>query len=283
MATVIRNTDPTLPLVRDLYNSLKSQVGSRSFLFEKAAADAAASTATAETVVFVAGGPLTLTNLGVVPSAALTADAANNATITITRRNADGTGNVTVATLVTDVAGGSWTAFVRKNFGTMANTTMTAGQMLTLTIAKGGTGVVVPSFQLDDTGAHLDRAEYALTAANSSSLATALLLVNQMRAIQLIHRADTLAHKTADAATITAPAATDLTTAITLANELKADHNTHIAALTLHQANDGQSIVTATNASDQTSLDTLLNEMKADMNLHFLSGPISPMLRLVDS
>lgn len=115
----------------------------------KAAADGAASTATAETAFFQAPVDLVIEQVEFVPSAALTADNANNAVITVTRRNADGTGNVTVATVTTNVASGNWTQWVSKVLTlTAANAGLSAGMILTLTIAKGGTGVVVPAGQL---------------------------------------------------------------------------------------------------------------------------------------
>lgn len=75
----------------------------------------------------------------------ITADASNNATITIKWRDSTGGNAVTVATYTTDVAGGSATQGVAKamTLTQAANTIITALGSFTLTIAKTGSGVVV--------------------------------------------------------------------------------------------------------------------------------------------
>jgi hypothetical protein len=128
---------------------------------------------------------------------------------------------------------------------------------------------------------HLDKSEVTVTAADASSLATSLVLVNQLRAVYEFHKADTLAHKTADTATLSAPVATDLTSAITLANELKGDYNVHRASTSWHYNADGTNIVAASNASDQGTLNTLLNDIKAQFNAHFADGSSCPSIRLI--
>lgn len=131
---------------------------------------------------------------------------------------------------------------------------------------------------------HLDASEMTITAADATDLPTSLTLVNQMRALSLFARADTLAHKAADTATITAPAATTLATAITLANELKADHNTHCGSTSWHYNADSSNTVATTDASTtQGQLDTLLNALKAAINLHMADAPAAHSLRLVDA
>jgi len=126
---------------------------------------------------------------------------------------------------------------------------------------------------------HLDASEVTVTAANATDLASALVMVNQLRAVQVFHRADTLAHKIVDVATIAAPVATDLATAITLANELKADYATHRAATTLHYNADSTNTVSASDATDLSSLVTLVNELKVDFNAHMASAPSAASLR----
>lgn len=123
---------------RDAYNRDHVHV------FQRPAADAAASTATAETPFFAAAAALTIKSIDILPGAALTADATDNATITIRRRNADGTSAASVAALTTNVAGGSWTQWVSKSMGTISNGTLSAGQILTLQITKAGSGVAIP-------------------------------------------------------------------------------------------------------------------------------------------
>lgn len=118
--------------------------GGRRLDFVKAAADGAASTATAESVIYQAKDAQTITALDIVPAAALTGDNTNNATILIQRRSSAGTLIGTVASLTTNVASGNWVQWVAKSMGTITNGALNPGDFLTLSITKGGTGVVVP-------------------------------------------------------------------------------------------------------------------------------------------
>lgn len=285
MATVLRNNDPQIAPWVAAYNSLRAQLGVREFLHQKVA-DAAASTATTETTIWTAPCARTLTNVMIVPGAALTGDNTNNAVITLNRKNYDGSGSVQVAQFTTNVANGNWTAYVRKSVGALTNATFAAGQQLTLTITKGGTGVVVPSLELADECLHNDKSEMLVTAANASDLATSLTLLDNIRAVLAFHFADTLAHTTADATALAAMGArvTDgtLASAQTAANAHKSAWNTHILSTAVHPHADTLNTVSSANASDQSSLNTLLNEIKGDVNAALASGPPSPAMRLVD-
>ncbi len=137
---------------------------------------------------------------------------------------------------------------------------------------------------------HLDAAEYSVLTADSSGVTTvgtaaAVLLVNELRALSLTHRADTLIHKAVDSATITAPAATSLATAITLANELKSDWATHIGSTAIHFNADSTNATSANNATVLSDLHTLLNDLKAQFNAHTgtagATANSGPMFRLV--
>lgn len=115
------------------------------------AADGAAGTTTAETLVGL--NPLIgrVTAARILPAANVTADATNNATVTLSKRDAAGGTKTTVATLITNVAGGNWTAWVPKDMalsGTSANLDVVAGSVLTFEVAKGGTGVQLPALIL---------------------------------------------------------------------------------------------------------------------------------------
>lgn len=123
--------------------------------FQKAA-DGAAATATAETHVWSAPAHaldgVWLKAVKYLPSAALTADNTNNATLTLSKRDTAGGTQVTAAAETTNVASGSWVAFTPKAItlsATVANQKLAAGEQLTLTIAKGGTGVIVPAGTLE--------------------------------------------------------------------------------------------------------------------------------------
>lgn len=124
-----------------------------------------------------------------------------------------------------------------------------------------------------------------VTAANSTDLPTALVLVNQTKAVLQRHFADTQAHNTVTSAQITIADATDLTSANTLANDLKAKYTTggHVNTASIHFTNDGTNVVTNANATDLTTLNVLLIEMKGDVNAHIISAPLGSMIKLIPS
>ena len=118
-------------------------------LFDKAAADGMASTTTTDTLVWM--NPYTVpvylqSAEAVATGAGITADATNNATITFRTRDGVGGASAAALTIVTDVAGGNWTQNQRKAITTqtIANLAVPVGGQITFSIAKGGTGVVVP-------------------------------------------------------------------------------------------------------------------------------------------
>jgi len=116
--------------------------------WQKAAADASAATATAETPVGRVGAAVTLGTIYYVPLAALTADNSNYATITVSKRTGAG-GAVTVASVTTQITGsGNWTAFVPVAIPISAGS-LAAGDVLTVAITKTGSGVVVPAGVLE--------------------------------------------------------------------------------------------------------------------------------------
>jgi hypothetical protein len=117
--------------------------------FDKAAADGMASTTTTDTIVWI--NPYTVpvylqSAYGVGVGAGITADASNNATITFRTRDGVGGASAAALTIVTDVAGGTWTSNQSKAITTqtIANLAVPVGGQITFSIAKGGTGVVVP-------------------------------------------------------------------------------------------------------------------------------------------
>lgn len=113
------------------------------------AADAAASTATAETVIAEFKAATTLSKVYLAPDAALTADNTNYATITIKVRDGAGGAASTVVALTTEITGsGDWTAFTKVDLGTLANAVIPAGAVLTKTVAKAASGVQLPSHAL---------------------------------------------------------------------------------------------------------------------------------------
>lgn len=119
------------------------------FEYIKAADDGAAATATAETDlnVFLIRPGIVKSITYVPVSGSVVADPANNAVITVSKRDTNGANLTTVGTLTTNLAGlGAATLVQRGNAAcvlTPANVRCAAGSTLTFSIAKGGTGVVV--------------------------------------------------------------------------------------------------------------------------------------------
>ncbi len=130
---------------------------------------------------------------------------------------------------------------------------------------------------------HMDATEKVVTAADATDLASSIVLANDLRAVWVAHKADTLALKTVDTATLTAPVMTTLATGYTLANEIKGDYATHIASTAWHYAADSTNTIAASDATTQESLNTLLNELKADLNLHMADAPTTRSFRVVDA
>jgi hypothetical protein len=114
----------------------------------KESAEAAALTATSERAVFTAPEAVTITGILIEPAASLTADDTNYATITVARRDATGGNKATVRSLTTQTSGtggsGNWTAFSTISVGSFSNTSLSAGQKITIEISKTGLGVAVP-------------------------------------------------------------------------------------------------------------------------------------------
>lgn len=128
--------------------SVKLANTSWSECWDKAAADGAAATATTEHSIMRASADMTLVGVRYVPDAALTADNTNYATITIKRRDAAGGNATTLASVTTQITGsGNWTQWVAINLPVVVSA-IAAGQIVTVSIAKAGSGVVVPAGQL---------------------------------------------------------------------------------------------------------------------------------------
>lgn len=127
------------------------------------AADGAAGTATADTIIFNNPYDFTLYVQSakiVATSGTLTADNTNFATITIKTDNAAAGATAVALTLTTAITdSGNWAALIAKNFTavTGANIALLPGANLYINIAKSGAGVVVPA---SITTVRLRRGEY---------------------------------------------------------------------------------------------------------------------------
>lgn len=120
------------------------------FVFSKAAADGTAATTTAETdlnIYFPRVGIIRNIRL-TAQGASIVADPTNNATITVSKRDSLGANLTTLGTLVTTAAGLGIATLAQRSTAafvlTAANVRVATGSTLTFSIAKGGTGVVVP-------------------------------------------------------------------------------------------------------------------------------------------
>jgi hypothetical protein len=136
----------------------------------------------------------------------------------------------------------------------------------------------------------------------ATNLATAITLVNQLRAALVLHGANLTAHTIADTNIETgdlAPAATDGQTAVTLANDLKSKYNAHRVLLTgtVHGAADSTNVTSAADATHGDLEDgdiirvrttgpkwdtdalaagfTALAESSEDFDVLVISGPVS--------
>lgn len=150
--------DTTLGLAKKGLSGLITQQGALpvmdealavNIMFDKAAADGAAGTATTDTFVWLNpyNVPVYLVSaVAIGLGAGIVADAANFATITFRTIDAAGGASAAALTIATDLAGGSWTSNQRKSITnlTKANAAVPVGGAVTFSIAKSGTGVVVP-------------------------------------------------------------------------------------------------------------------------------------------
>jgi hypothetical protein len=114
----------------------------------KESADPLPITGTSERVAFTAPEDVTITDAFVEPAAGLTASDTAFATIILSRRDATGGGGVIVASETTQTSGsggsGSWSAFSAVSLGSLANTSLSEGQKLTIEVTKTGLGVSLP-------------------------------------------------------------------------------------------------------------------------------------------
>lgn len=119
------------------------------FVLVKPAADAMASDTTAYTAAYQIRMPRAGRILGaaIQPQAALTANASNNAVVSVQKGDGAGGAGVIMASYTSDVAGGNLAAGVTKALtlsATAANLRFPINSVLSFAITKGGTGVVVP-------------------------------------------------------------------------------------------------------------------------------------------
>jgi hypothetical protein len=114
----------------------------------KATADGSATTVTAETLIGIAPSGLPAGHIiKLNPTAALTADNTNFATITFYKRTTGGSQS-TIASVTTQTTGsggtGNWSSYTPISISLTA--AVSPGDMVTYAITKANSGVVVPAF-----------------------------------------------------------------------------------------------------------------------------------------
>lgn len=110
-----------------------------------------------ETPLGESPGDFTVTSAYIVPEAALTASDSLARTLTVINRGQAGAGTTVVATLVTNVAGGSWVAADRKDMvlSVVAGAlTIAAGDILECVETVLSTGTARPATQMTLRGTH---------------------------------------------------------------------------------------------------------------------------------
>lgn len=135
------STSPTTAVI-DAIDTLADFV----VFFDKASDDAMASTATSETYtgIYLPVKCKLLSCTYLATTGGITADASNNATITVSSRDSAAANQATIASATTNVAFGNVTQGAGKALTvSTSNFIVAAGSTVTFTIAKGGTGVVV--------------------------------------------------------------------------------------------------------------------------------------------
>lgn len=114
------------------------------YSFTKAAADAMAAD-TSTIGAFKAPFNMQIIGVTICPNTTLTGHDTNNAVITLGKADGAGGSSTAIAALTTTVASGNWAADTFKELTvTAANVQVTDGQIVTLKITKGASGVVVP-------------------------------------------------------------------------------------------------------------------------------------------
>ena len=152
-----------------------------------------------------------------------------------------------------------------------------------------------PVTAVGTTVSHYDRAEYSVTAANASNLATSRALLKAILVATVDHREDLLAHAALDTdnlspradladnlRSISGAALTGSGGLCERANNLKGAINGHLTEAGVHVVNDTSNPIASTDATDQGSLNTLLNEIKTDFNLHLANGLPVPSWRVLE-
>ena len=151
-ALVYTNTNDTYFLQVFFNNgvpSLASPNSAKTITYKKDNADAAAADELDEFAFAEVNRVYVITGISFLPNAALTADNTDYATLSVYRRDLDGTNQGLIGEITTELLGsggtGNWTAFNDLNITPANFKTGEDGAIFTFEITKAGSGVVVPS------------------------------------------------------------------------------------------------------------------------------------------
>lgn len=112
-------------------------------------ADAAANTATAETTVLCVKAASTLSAIKLCADGAVTADDTDYLTITVKKADGAGGASSTVAEATSKVTGGiAIAARTKVSLGSLTGPVLAAGSILTVAVAKAGSGKALPTHAL---------------------------------------------------------------------------------------------------------------------------------------
>ena len=143
-----------LPFAKEVVTQLDAAAADIGLLITRAQsvtrpADAAASTTTSETTLFVAQAAMTISAIKLCADAAVVANDTDYLTITIKKRDGAGGSPTTIVSATSAVTGGIAIAqFTKVSLGALTGGTLAAGSIVTVTIAKAGSGKALPTHAL---------------------------------------------------------------------------------------------------------------------------------------
>ena len=125
----------------------------KTYVLVKSAVDGTAGATTTYTAGYLIRmkNPYRLLGAYILPIGAATADATNNAVVSVVSADGAGGAQIAMSTYTSNVAGGNLAAGVTKtltNSATAANLMGAAGTLLGFSVTKGGTGVAVPALTI---------------------------------------------------------------------------------------------------------------------------------------
>lgn len=111
------------------------------------------------------------------------------------------------------------------------------------------------------------------TAATATNLATAIVMLNELKGIDNVHLVDELAHNSTVSAAITTADATNLATGIVLGTAERTAYEAHRTGAGIHFTNDTVNVCTYTaTPTTEANLVTMANDLQIQTNAHITSA-----------